>query len=88
MRKFTEAQAEVIKLMRQHWQLGVSLDMSGRKWIQKDGIGRGGETKKVTSSTFNAINDAGLLECVDNDFPTKKYILNELGKTCEIQIKK
>lgn len=88
MRKFTAAQAEVIMLMREHWQLGVSLDMSGRIWIQKDGVGRGGETKKVKSNTYHTILDAGLLECVDNDFPVKKYILSELGKTCEIQIKK
>jgi hypothetical protein len=28
--------------------------------------------------------DSGVLECVDNDFPTAKYNLNELGKTCKL----
>lgn len=87
MRKFTKSQAEVILLMREFWQLGVNLAGGGVR-IQKDGIGRGGETKKVSSSTFHTLIDAGLLECVDEDFPTKKYILSELGRTCEIQIKK
>lgn len=84
MKKLTETQIEVIKLMRKGWQLGCSLTMDSRTWIQKDGVGRGGETKKVSKSVFHGLKDRGVLECVDNDFPTAKYNLNELGKTCKL----
>ncbi len=84
MKKLSETQIEIIKLMREGWQMGVSLAGSSRIWIQKDGVGRGGETKKVTSPVYNGLKERGVLECVDNDFPTAKYNLNELGKTCKI----
>lgn len=84
MKKLSETQIEIIKLMREGWQLGVSLSMDSRYWIQKDGVGRGGETKKVTSPVYHGLKERGVLECVDNDFPTAKYNLNELGKTCKL----
>lgn len=84
MKKLSQKQSEVIRLMREGWELGHSCKMEGRSWIQKGGIGKGGNFKNVNSNTFQAIYDRKLIVAIERSFPTHKYALTELGKNCEL----
>ena len=57
MEKLTEVQQEVIDLMKAGWELGQNESgaMNKRSWLQKDGLGRGGESKKISSATVQAL---------------------------------
>lgn len=70
--------------MREGWELGHSCTMDGRAWIQKNGVGRGGDTKEIRANTFQAIYDLDLVVATERKFPTHKYGLTELGKTCAL----
>ncbi len=82
--KLTTNQIEVIKLMREGWQMGHSAVMTRRTWLQKDGVGRGGESKDVNKNTFNSLVFKNLLNQDKYSFPTVTYKLTELGKTLKI----
>lgn len=73
--KPTKAQRQVIDLLEAGWELGWSLTMGGRVWLQKGGVGCGGETLTVRASTANALLKEGILVCEKRDFPTSKYRL-------------
>ena len=75
MKKMTKAQQEVIAMMRDGWELGVSTSFDGRCWLQKGGCGLGGETKSVNVRTVSALRKAGLIESAGRSFPTEKYRL-------------
>lgn len=77
-------QKEVIKLMREGWELGASKALTRRKWLQKDGIGKGGETKDVHTATFDKLYFSNLIYAPDYSFPSQKYLLTELGKTIQL----
>ena len=38
-------------ILKQGWELGNDLSVNGRSWIQEGGLGKGGESKNVSSST-------------------------------------
>ena len=75
MKKLSKAQQEVVAMMENGWELGVSTSFDGRSWLQKGGCGKGGETKTVSIRTFSALRDAGLIESSGRSFPTEKYRL-------------
>ena len=86
MRKLTPIQQEVIDLMKQGWELGSSLDLSGRCWLQKGGLGRGGESKTVTSSTIRTLDYLGFIEVASSKFPTRHWCLKgKMPTTKEVQ---
>jgi hypothetical protein len=78
--KLTKAQQEVIDLMRQGWELGVSTTADGRWWLQKGGLGRGGETNNVNANTAHALLRAGLIRSAGYSFPTQHYLLTDKGR--------
>jgi hypothetical protein len=82
--KLSDNQKEVIKLMREGWGLGKSNGLSTRSWLQKNGIGRGGEAKTISNNTFLSLVKKKLIAQKKYDFPTATYILTELGKTIEL----
>ena len=73
--KLSKAQQEVVDLMREGWELGVSTDFTGRCWLQKGGCGKGGETKDVRSTTVGALREAGVIKICGYSFPTTRYQL-------------
>lgn len=75
MRKLTEAQQEVMDLIKQDWELGNSLGINGRCWIQKGGLSKGGESKTVSSSTVRTLEYLGYIERGESHFPTLHYKL-------------
>lgn len=74
--KLTKAQGRVVARMKEGWELGWSNTMDGRVWLQKDGVGRGGETERVLSATAHALVKAGIIVCDKREFPTSKYRLS------------
>lgn len=81
--KLSDKQKEVIRLMREGWELAKSRTFKGRSWLQKNAIGKGGETKYLHRSTFITLYERKLIEG-EYSFPTSKFTLTEIGKTIPI----
>ncbi len=89
MRKLTPIQQEVIDLINQGWELGSSITLDGRCWIQKGGLGRGGgESKKVSSSTVRTLEYLGYIERGEKHFPTLHYRLKAEKPTTDMVLVK
>jgi len=75
-RKLSPAMQEVVDCMVAGWELGLSVGQAGHPWLQKDGLGRGGDTKDVRLDTFYALYKRGLIKAIDtNAFPNIRYRL-------------
>lgn len=73
----TKAYDVVLKL-RAGWELGQSTAFGHERcWIQKDGIGRGGESINIHGNTLQALLRRGLVKRVGHGFPTQRYKLVE-----------
>lgn len=70
--KLTKAQQRVIDLMRTGWEL-YSSDLG--VLLQEGGIGRGGETEKVSRTTLEALLDRGAIVRGAAEYPGVKYRL-------------
>lgn len=86
MRKLTPIQQEVIDLINQGWELGSSVSLDGRCWIQKGGLGKGGETKTVSSSTVRTLEYLGYIERGERHFPTLHYRLKTEKPTTDMEL--
>ena len=73
--KLSKTQAEVVELMRQGWELGESSGFDYHVWLQKGGIGKGGEVKKVSSSTVHALWKKKVIVVAKRDYPNSIYKL-------------
>lgn len=73
--KLSKTQEEVVSLMKEGWEMGHSMTMDGNTWIQKNGVGRGGECKTVYANTYAALSRKGFLECISEEFPTMRFHL-------------
>ena len=75
--KLSKAQQKVVDLMKEGWELGKSQSMSGRAWLQKDGVGRGGPVEKVNTNTFWSLYKKEIIKLKKQSFPTSIYELKE-----------
>jgi hypothetical protein len=75
----TKKQAEVVYLMANGWELGLDIGIIGRYWIQKGGLGYGGESRNVHGNTAYFLNRMKMIESVERHFPTERFRLTELG---------
>jgi hypothetical protein len=73
--KITPAQQKIINMMNGGWNLGRS--HCGRSWLQKGGIGRGGEVLSVRSDVFLKLYKNGFIKSSKWSFPTEEYILTK-----------
>jgi len=84
MPKLSKNQLEVLRLMSEGWELGRSHGFDGDRpwWMQKGGLGRGGDSKKVNSNTTFSLYKKGLIYKPDpkTEFPTEHWALTEKGK--------
>ena len=86
--KLTNRQAEAIVLMQCGWQLGKTMTFvtstrdKERAWLQKGGIGKGGDSVHVNMNTFYALYKAGMIEQDKQDMLArpKLYKLTQKGK--------
>lgn len=82
--KLSKTQKEVVRLMREGWQVGKSVGIKPRAWMQNGGIGRGGESKTLNSNTFFALLDKKLIHETAEKYSIKKYDLTDFGKSIEL----
>lgn len=80
----SRSQQDVITKMKEGWELGRSTmgvyrSSNPRCWLQKGGLGKGGETQHISLATLWALLDRKLIKQID-DFPTIRYILTERGQ--------
>ena len=75
MKGLSAAQQYVIDRMNDGWELGADRTMHGRCWIQKGGIGHGGEAETISISTFQALQQRGIVRSKGHDFPTERFEL-------------
>lgn len=61
MNKFLK-QEEILAFMRDGWELGFSRGFNSYYWLQKGGLCKGGETKKVRSDTVRSMLIKGSIE--------------------------
>ena len=59
--KLTPTMKEVMVKIREGWAVGYSHGLNPHAWIQKNGVGRGGEAMHVRLDTFFALHDSGLI---------------------------
>ncbi len=52
---------EIIKLLKENWELGISTEINPNCWIQKNGLCRGGESKQIHLNTFKSIKTKGII---------------------------
>jgi hypothetical protein len=82
--KLTPAQSSVLGYIRGGWELGSTHAFSSRKWIQKGGIGRGGESINVHPKTFVKLLNLKLVVFKEKKHSCSVYQLTELGKTVKL----
>jgi len=79
MKRFA-TQEEILRLMAEGWELGHSTSGWGGGpwgWLQKQGLGRGGETISVRANTAWALMRKGLIKSTGFGFPTERYVLSD-----------
>lgn len=70
---------EILRLMNSGWELGCG--HSGGYWLQKGGIGRGGECIWIHGRTnVYLLRGEDLIAPYGKEFPTQKYHLTDKGK--------
>lgn len=68
----------VVQLMREGWPLCYAGSLNSTAWLQKEGCGCGGATRRVSLTTFHALYDRGLLKRTDRQkYGTHSYVLKE-----------
>jgi len=83
--KLSNKQKEVIKLMREGWEMGKGTSyFHSAARLQKGGIGCGGDVYKMSLNTFNALVDRLLIVESGRKYPSFIYTLTELGKSIEL----
>ena len=81
--KLSKAQRELLeKIASGEWELGTNTAMASRRsaWIQRGGIGRGGETVGVSRATVHALLRRGMIAYGDKSFPTRTWKVTEKGR--------
>lgn len=74
--KLSKVQQEVLDLMANGWELGRSEGFVSRCWLQKGGLGRGGEAKDVRSTTLRKLWVLELIKIAKEEYPVTHFILN------------
>ena len=80
--RLTNKQKEIIKLMQDGWELGFD-NHANNVWIQKNGVGYGGDSVNMRMSTFKSLQSMELI-FGEYHFPVSKYHLTDLGKNIVI----
>ena len=62
MKGLSKAQQNVIEKMREGWELGSSHAWGMHCWLQRGGIGCGGESQEFAPSTLNVLFTKGLIK--------------------------
>lgn len=82
--KLTVRMRHVLDRLAEGWELGVEGGLVALAWLQQDGLGRGGETEKVSMTTLHALTARGLIRHV-TVFPARptRYALTPAGRAAQ-----
>ena len=78
--KLSPTQIEVLTLMNQGWELGRSEGFFESTWLQKDGLGKGGPTKRISIATLYSLVKKGYILHTKTIYPNNYYVLTTKGK--------
>jgi len=81
--KLSETQINVLEKMKENWELGSWQTFGSRHYtLQKNGIGKGGETKTVAQHTVHALMKKEFIEIVKKDgySSDRTYVLTQKSK--------
>ena len=83
--KLSKAQQEIIDLMNDGWELGCYSWGKYTYSIQKGGLGRGGESRRVNAGIIHALHKRGLIKSVGGWNPEKLHLVatKEEVKPCQ-----
>ena len=73
--KLSKAQQRIVDYMKNGYELGHMSDINGRYWLQKPGLGRGGDSIDVNRASIHALINKGIICWGKHSFPwTKLYL--------------
>ena len=75
--KLSVLQQKVIDLMNEGWELGLTQGFCPRAWLQKNGLGKGGETLNISVATLYSLERNKLIVSQGYSYPTRTYKLKE-----------
>lgn len=84
MVKLSENQKEVIKKMKEGWNLGTTRAGGIRPILQQGELGYGGNTFGITYTTFNSLRKEGIIKFKKRGQVMNIYLLTDIGKTIDI----
>jgi len=74
-------QKEILHLMSEGYELGLDISYRGGYWLQKGGLGRGGESKHdISSDVCWSLRRKDYISTKYRRFPTEAFQLTKLGK--------
>ena len=74
-------QREILQLIVDGWELGLDLTLGGNYWIQKGGLGRGGESnRKISSDACQSLRNKGYIAAKYRVFPVQAFELTNAGR--------
>ena len=77
-------QKEILERMGNGLELGQSLGLHPDYWLQKGGLGKGGESNHhILWNTVNSLYKHQLIRTKYRRFPIEAYELTELGSTIQ-----
>lgn len=79
-KKISSTQAFVLNLLSNGWELGHSKGFKQNAWVQKGGVGRGGESRSISMATFNCLIEIKAIEITTSGYPTDKYKITESAR--------
>ena len=83
--KLSETQKIIINLIKNdNYEIGFYFGLNGHPSCQQGGLGKGGKSVNIKSSTFFSLQDKGIIEKCDlqqKNLTLIRYQLTELGKT-------
>lgn len=81
-KKLTARQLQVVEKLKEGWELGAgNVGNNFRAWMQKNGLGKGGPTIEVHTSTFTGLLHRNIIEQKKHSFPSSLYGLRQSEKT-------
>jgi hypothetical protein len=66
-------QEEILRLLREGWELGKDIGIDGSWWMQRDGLGMGGPSRRVNAASAHALHRKGLIKQLSAVFPKAVY---------------
>jgi len=74
-------QKDILIKMSNGWELGITLTIHGGLWMQKGGLGRGGEAiRNISSDSVWSLYNKHLIKIAYRHFPTQGFVLTRSGK--------